>query len=210
MRDPSARFRTCAALAAAGIVLKAALGNLNEGRVVPRGSDGSSIIVHPSDQGAIAGAQREEIAPMTSTRRSMLVAALLGGFASVGHAQTCGSPLPIATDTMVDAFSCAQAFPGGPGAVLGFSIDHAASVAFATSAQSFDPAVCVTTAGDCSTSGCLAGGDGIAPAVADALPAGSYWIIVTASPFDAPGACGYFSLLSETQPADSVFDDGFE
>ncbi|HEY6941881.1 hypothetical protein [Dokdonella sp.] len=142
--------------------------------------------------------------------RPLLVAALLGGFAGAGHAQTCGSPLPIATDTMVDANSCVQAFPDGPGAVLGFTIDHATSVAFATTALSFDPSVCVTTPGECGTSSCLATGDDAAAAVADGLPAGSYWVIVTASPFDAPGACGYFSLMSQTQAADTVFDDGFE
>jgi len=135
--------------------------------------------------------------------------------AAGARAQTCGAPLPMSPDSLVEATSCGgQNFAGGalsgPGAVFDFTLDHPSSVTFGVAANLFDPSVCVMVAGDCGTGTCLATGEAGAPATVDALPGGAYWVIVTASPFDAPGACGAFELMNDTQAADTILANGFD
>jgi hypothetical protein len=144
----------------------------------------------------------------------LAAACLFGSFAGATLAQTCGSPLPLPPGGMVETTSCGQMFDGGavsgPGAVLDFTLEHPSSVTFGVFASQFTPSVCVLPAGDCGTGTCIATGDAGRPASVDPLPEGSYWVIVTASPFDAPGACGLFELVNDTQAADTILADGFD
>jgi hypothetical protein len=67
-----------------------------------------------------------------------------------------------------------------------------------------------SVSGGAGTGTCLATGDASAPAAIDGLPAGSYVVIVTASPYSAPGSCGSFMLRNETAAADTIHADGFD
>jgi hypothetical protein len=148
-------------------------------------------------------------------RCALGAACVVGIAAGEAGAQTCGSPLTMAPDSIVETTSCSgQPFAGGgvsgPGAVLDFTLDHPSSVTFGVAANLFSPSVCVVNAGECATDTCLATGEAGAPVTLDALPEGSYWVIVTASPFDAPGACGMFELVNDTQAADTILANGFD
>lgn len=152
---------------------------------------------------------------MRSLIRGLGAACACGVVAGAAQAQTCGSPLTMLPDSIVEATSCGgQPFAGGavsgPGAVFDFTLDRPSSVTFGAAANLFSPSVCVMTAGDCGIGTCLATGENGAPVTMDGLPEGSYWIIVTASPFDTPGACGAFELMNDTQAADTILANGFD
>lgn len=144
----------------------------------------------------------------------LAVTSLFGSWAGAALAQTCGSPLPLPPNGIVETTSCSQPFGGGavsgPGAVLDFTLEHPSAVTFGAFANQFTPSVCLLPAGDCGMGTCIATGDAGRPASFDALPEGSYWVIVTASPFDAPGSCGVFELMNDTQATDTILADGFD
>lgn len=133
-------------------------------------------------------------------------------------AQTCPSPLPfispedlpVTTGNTCDSADSVQYFCGGQSSVgkpddvyqlnLGASnrTFTQLSVSGATGGSaSFHPVVYIYS-GDCATGeGCLVVADEASSPVdtsASVLPAGHYFLVVSASPSDPPGSCGDYTL----------------
>jgi hypothetical protein len=149
----------------------------------------------------------------------VIILVALAGLASMpAGAQTCAEPMQMPPDSAVTAFTCgAENFTppalSGPGAVLRLTLDHPASVDFTLAGiePQFDPALCVMDAtNECGAGPCLATGNALTPTVLDDLPAGAYWVIVTASPGSAAGSCGMFNLMNQLVPGDIILANGFD
>ncbi|WP_395682297.1 hypothetical protein [Dokdonella sp.] len=150
---------------------------------------------------------------------AIVVLAALAGLANLpARAQTCAAPTPLPADSTVTSFTCgAENFTppalSGPGAVLRLALDHPVSLdlTLAGIEPQFDPALCVMDAANpCGAGPCLATGNALTPIMLDNLPAGAYWVIVTASPSSAAGSCGMFGLTSQIVPADTILANGFD
>ncbi|MGH8173596.1 MAG: hypothetical protein ACREPX_10630 [Rhodanobacteraceae bacterium] len=136
-------------------------------------------------------------------------------FSVSASAQTCGTPSAwqpdaagtpaIAGDTCSGETNNGGGFCGGtfdapgPAYVIQSTFNAAGSYTNVTvsGATGFTPALYVTAT--CGANGaCIATGDGTNPLPNSAIPdAGTFYIIVTAASFDAPGACGTFTLTSD-------------
>jgi hypothetical protein len=152
-------------------------------------------------------------------RDAIVILTALAGLASIpAGAETCAEPLPLPPESAVTAFTCgAENFTppalSGPGAVLRLTLDQPASVDFTLAGiePQFAPALCVMdAANECGAGPCLATGNALTPTVLDDLPAGAYWVIVTASPDSAAGSCGMFSLMNQIVPGDTILANGFD
>lgn len=170
-------------------------------------------------EAALKGNVPMTMANIPAVRDALVTLIALAALASrPTSAQTCAEPLPLPPDTAVTAFTCgAENFTppalSGPGAVLRLVLDHPGSVDFTLAGiePQFDPALCVMdAANECGAGPCLATGNALAPTVLDDLPAGTYWVIVTASPSSAPGSCGMFNLLDQIVPGDTILANGFD
>jgi len=154
-----------------------------------------------------------------TTRAAIIVLSALVGLASLPvRAQTCANPMLLLPDGSVTSFTCgAENFIppalSGPGAVLRLALDHPAAVHFTLAGiePQFDPALCVMDAANaCGAGPCLATDGALTPTTLDNLPAGAYWVIVTASPSSAAGSCGMFSLMNQVVPGDTILANGFD
>jgi hypothetical protein len=153
------------------------------------------------------------LAVLPTARHTLFCGLAVLAFIASGslRAQSCDAPLAFAPNSSAAASTCGS--PGAePSTVFRFTLEQPYVVDFSLAGgPGFDPALCVVDAADpCNTRPCLAAGSRSRPLMQNSLPAGTYWLIVAATPDSAPGTCGSFMLANEATPLDVVYANGFD
>jgi hypothetical protein len=142
----------------------------------------------------------------------VLSVASIQAFAGIVCPTSLPNPLPL--DQTIEANTCAvqgstpcsSTTYESPISTTTLTLDSASAVSVALTAAGppgFSPTLYVS-GGICDVVQCYSN------APLPPLPAGSYCMTVTASPFDSMGACGCFAISVHASVLDSIFDDGFE
>jgi len=132
------------------------------------------------------------------------------------HAQTCanpapyqgiGGPGPTLTGTTCGGDTTAAGFCGGnldapgPAYVIQMFLDGTRTFTafYLTGGAGYDAIFLVSpvSAGCGTNAACTATGDSGSPIPAGDVPDGEFYLIVTAATFDAPGACGTFTVTRD-------------
>ena len=170
-------------------------------------------------------------APYSRTRRFLraplaALLALCAGFGGGAMAQTCDVPQTLRSDPMQVASTCGgdlsigsicngEVTLPGPAGVWRFQVGAGATAVLELweTGIGFSPVgYLVNASGACGEGDCHGYVDPATPLDLAGVPPGDYHLIVTASEWDTPGACGTYglSVSGDLEGADEVFANGFE
>lgn len=158
--------------------------------------------------------------------RAALLATCLSAAAGAALAQTCDVPQALRAEPMLVADTCGgdqsitslcngEVAIQGPVGVWGFRVGTGATaiLELLDASMGFSPVGYLVAAdGACGAGACHGYVDPLTPLDLAGVAPGDYHLIVTASAWDAPGACGSYllSVSGDLGGSDDVFADGFD